>query len=381
MVLSFLFDIIFFRNTSLGFALIANPYVSGIIMYFSLFREYVFRKSIKLKFNVRFLCVFFTSIILVIIGYFSKHLDLRTVTQLSQFFLIFASICFVVFSNKNFICEPNKKIISLMFSTMLICLIKFSSVFIGISNFNMNGQNEDSFLIVIIGCICGFLYYRKITFSAVLYFLIITLALFFYASRAAQAMAFVSCIAYFVAVFTKFNINKMIFWFVAFLIVLLMFLFTIDGVQVYVAANTDMERNHSNIERMAMYIYTYDFLLSSFESYGLGNVGLAMNDMRTAGVISGEYPHPHSSYLRFSLEFGFIGLIGICLLYFMLLIKSVKMYTFAPREGIIFIIAIVNLIVFSFVGSIFFSFYRASAVILSLSLILSVYKNNRMPCI
>ncbi|WP_370661066.1 O-antigen ligase family protein [Psychrosphaera algicola] len=180
--------------------------------------------------------------------------------------------------------------------------------------------------------------------------------LYYYESRASLGMVFISLFSFLIASLSNFKLMRVIWFFLISCCLAVLFLSSLSGFQELFQSTTDLERNHSNIERMSMYLFTIEYLFSDTQSYGLGNLGLAMADMKRAGVIYGVYPHPHSSYLRFALEFGWTGIIGLCSFYIFLIIKSLRLYKVAPREAIILIIATFNLIVFSFVGCIFFHF-------------------------
>ena len=374
----FIFDIIFKKNIALRFSIISNPYVSGLIMYISIFRGILETKNTSFKLNTLLLLVFLLVIPAVFLGYIERPVSFRPIIQIVQFFLILIVVTFIILASKNLIPKPQNILDSLIISTLLICMLKIFSVALGLSEFNINGQNEDSFLIVIVGLSCGFLIFQEKMLTTFLYFLLIIISLYLYASRAAQVLAFISIIGYLTSVFYAYKFSRIFAFYIVITVITIYVLNRTELIYEILTGVTDLEENHSNAERVAMYLYTFDFLLSDNFVYGLGNVNLAMDDMREAGVIVGEYPHPHSTYLRFALEFGWLGIVGVSIFYLALLYKSRCIYNQNKNLGIIFLIASLNIILFSFVGCVFFSFYRASAVILILTLIISLNKKNEI---
>lgn len=370
MLVLLIFDLFIKRSFSLWFVLIASPYLSGLVMYFSIFRRVLTVKGVIFHLSKSYTLLFGLLLAVLLVSYFDKPMSVKTILQLVQFILILVVVIFVILSAKSFIYKPMRLLDSLLLATVFICIIKISAVALGVNQFNFNGQNEDSFLIVLIGVSSGFIKFQKIRFLSFCYFSVLFLALYFYESRSAQALAFFSLAIYLGSALLRYRFKRMMFFGGIVFSILVMVFGSSDIVQSYLAGITDLERSHSNLERFSMYLYTYNFLLSGGELYGLGNVTSAMGDMKTAGAVVMDYPHPHSTYLRFSLELGWAGIIGLLSFYFWVLIKTRSIYLINKRLGVIWLIMSINLIIFSFVGCIFFSFFRASGILLMLSLVL-----------
>lgn len=376
----FFIDLIIKRSWSLTFALLSNPYVAGLIMYFTLFVEYLMNKNRKFYLSRSMLLFYVMLLCVIIANYNTKNISFRTIIQFTQFCLILLSICFMIFSKRNYLTNVNHKIKCLLISCVLITMLKFCTLIIGIDQFSINGENEDSFLIVILGFILGFVYFERVSVSCILFYAFMAFGLFLYESRSAQAVAFLTFIGFLIAAASKFKLSRFIIYILFCLLLLVIILPNVESFNVFLQRTTDLERNHSNIERVSMYLFTFKHLISGADNFGLGNLDLAMDEMRKTGFILGDYPHPHSSYIRFALELGWGGLVGLIIFYVALLFKSIKIYKKVPKIGIILFIITTNLIVFSFIDSIFFSFFRASASILAIALIISVaLPNFRLP--
>ena len=372
----FFIDLLIKRSWSLTFALLSNPYVAGLIMYFTMFIDSFINKNRKFYLSKATLLCYTIILCTILASYFSKSITLRTAIQLTQFCLILLGVCFVIFSQSNYLSNASDKIKYLLMSCVLITTIKLCAVILGIDQFSMNGQNEDSFLIVIFGFILGFVYFERVNAKSTAFYAFIFLGLILYESRAAQAVAFMSLFGFLIAAMSKFKLARLIIFFAFCFLLLIIVISNVESLQFFLQTTTDLERNHSNIERVSMYLFTFKYLISGADSFGLGNLGLAMEEMRIAGIISGDYPHPHSSYLRFALELGWGGLLGLVFFYVALISKSLKIYKKAPKIGIVLFIATTSLIIFSFVDCIFFSFFRASASILAIALIIAAASPN-----
>jgi len=367
----FLLDLVYGKSNALSIVFFANPYIAGLLLYFTIFQKSVSNLGATFKVSISYLILFFLIIALVISEYFVVSVSVRTTVQLLQFIMIISVIFFIILPNNASFQNVVSIIHSLHISILLLCFAKVVSYAMGYKEFSRFGQNEDAFIIVIIGMFANFLVFNRISLLSVSSLFFMVFSIYLYESRAALAIAVLSVLLILTVSFFKYSFLKSFFvGMVLFTFILFMFFNFFSG-QLYLLELFDVSRNHSNIERASMHIFTYNYLLSGQDIYGLGNLNNAMEDMQKTGLIEGVYPHPHSTYLRFSLELGWAGLIGIITFYSVLVYKFKRLYGFNKRLAWVYLLLVFDLIVFSFVECIYFSFFRASCVLISISLVLA----------
>ncbi|WP_430929720.1 O-antigen ligase family protein [Pseudoalteromonas rubra] len=161
-----------------------------------------------------------------------------------------------------------------------------------------------------------------------------------------------------------------------FLIFFVISFFSID--YVISAFGLDQTNNYSNLERLGMYIFTYDFIFSgNYLGLGIGNLDLAMESMYVNKYILDVYPHPHSSFLRFTLELGLLGVAAYSFFLIYLLKISFNILAIDKCIGTLLLFFSSSIFYFSLFDSIFYSFFRGIVCLLVLCAFVSLkYEKN-----
>jgi O-antigen ligase len=357
-------DWFFRKEYAMIFLLTSNPYAAGFILAVKIFKN--------INISRRALLIFLVFMIALLASIMPRlNIDFQTVMQFTQLSILVFFVTHIAFSrNINSIFNKAKIIKSLLLSVTLLAILKIIAYFLGYEDFKINGLNEDSFFLVILGVFCGIMFFKKVTLFSFFYCFILFYSLFLYESRSALIMLLIPFIVF------PYIYKKYVGIIVTILAIIIFINFFNEFITLF-AQLFDVEKNHSNMERFNMYVYSYNFLIGSEPIYGAGNLSLAMRDMKAEGVILGEYPHPHSVVLRFLLEMGYMGLAILTLFYIWIFQKFLKQYALNKKIAFLILIYLIYLILFGFVNSIFYSFYRGVVTIFILFLLTS---ENRRRC-
>lgn len=352
--------------------MLLNPYIAALLCFSKINLNYfVLNKG---RFNLKNILVFIAFIAVLFIPYFDSTFSHRTANQLIQF-LILSFIFIVLFSSgRPIIKKPDVLLRNLKYSCLILCIIKILSNFIGNADFYMFGKNEDAMLLIF-GGVGSSLYFllRKATWCATIDFAIYFYSISLYESRSALFfMVIIPFIIVFSSVYAgkeKF-INKIYifsFFFLTLLIGILSFELVVSSFDL------NQKNNYSNLERLGMYFYTFDSILSgNYLGIGIGNLDLAMEEMYAKQYIFDIYPHPHSSFLRFSLELGLLGLFIYSAFIFYLLRVSFLTLTKDKCKGTLLLVFSTSVFYFSLFDSIFYSFFRGGFTLLILCTLISL---------
>ena len=345
-------DLRFKKDFSLIFVLTSTAYASGLLLYIKACTRLVRVQSVRRSSLILALLVSLP----ILSQYLFSDVTFRTLSQFIQFSAMIMLI--LLSSSKGRGDGPDAKTLSAMFciSAVALSVFKIVSEYAFELNFKINGANEDSFFLGLVGIISGMLRFQRCSAVSFLYFSLLLWAIYLYESRAGFL---IGCFA--ISIFAL----RVLTWRQR------SFAFLFAGAALYLSSGwfvglsdlLDVERNFSNIERLAMYIYGAEFLFSEHPGYGLGNVSLAMADMHSSGITELFYPHPHSTYLRFILELKWWGAAFLAL-GIALLVKSLrKISSEVGEDGGIEFAFLATLILWALVESIFYSFYRGIAVL------------------
>ncbi|WP_416365173.1 O-antigen ligase family protein [Pseudoalteromonas sp. PPB1] len=364
-------------NFIFSIVMLLNPYVAALLCFSKIFFNYF--NFNKVSFSRKNIIFFLLIMSLLFIPYFFSVFNARAMTQLVQFLIL--SFIFIVFimSGKPIIRNPSLLLNNLRYSCIILCLLKVVSIFLGVDDFYMFGKNEDAMLIVLAGLGSSLYFYlRNKSYSIIFDFIIYMYAISLYESRSALFFIIVTpFIVIFGSVFKdKERILNKIYLISFFLIFFVISFFSID--YVISAFGLDQTNNYSNLERLGMYIFTYDFIFSgNYLGLGIGNLDLAMESMYVNKYILDVYPHPHSSFLRFTLELGLLGVAAYSFFLIYLLKISFNILAIDKCIGTLLLFFSSSIFYFSLFDSIFYSFFRGIVCLLVLCAFVSLkYEKN-----
>lgn len=367
LILFFAIDVATKRDFSLFFVLSSNPYASALIILAKVLQ----RTLPALRLRLLAIACFLLTILVTLSVYYWSTIGARTVVQYVQFILLLLVILVSLASTNNHNHNVDSLVKGIAGSALLLSLCKIFDAIFFEGDFKVNGLNEDAFLLSISGLISGMLLFQKFTFRSLVYFGTILGAVYVYESRAALVIGSSSLVLF--ALGTGRFKRK-----AAIMLLSVAAFFYYEFASFFVEL-IDVSRNFSNIERLAMYAYTLNFMVSEASPYGVGNVGVAMQDMYNQGVTTLLYPHPHSTYLRFMLELKWISVAMLTLFGVSTFALAKKIERTNPRCYIIYWISIFCLVCFCFVDSVFYSFYRGILFLFILFLIVNSTAQPKKP--
>lgn len=121
---------------------------------------------------------------------------------------------------------------------------------------------------------------------------------------------------------------------------------------------TDVERNYSNLERLALINQSYNIFIESPQGLGLGS----SNNVFMNSMITGEnYPHPHNALAHQAVELGLVGVLLYLFLFFNMYIvfkRMLKIRKENPKLLFLYNLCLLvplNLFLFSFLDDMFFN--------------------------
>jgi|GEM_PF-2312980 len=354
--------------------MLLNPYVSALLCFLKIFIGYLVEDRGRL--NKKGLLTFLIVVSISIVPYFDSVFNLRTFAQFIQFLILVFVLTVLILPEKAVIKKPISLLKNLRFSCLILAIVKIYASIVGVQDFFLFGKNEDAMLLVLIGAVSSlYLYFRKNSFWVVFDFLILVFAINLYESR--SALFFIFLIPFFVFFCLLYSdkdrgLNKIyillfILFSLASLLLSLDFIFSKFGL--------DQANNYSNLERLGMYFFTYDYMFSgNYFGVGIGNLDIAMEEMYSEKYILAIYPHPHSSILRFSLELGVVGFLLYFLFVLYLFKLSLSLLKYERYIGTVIFVFTLSILYFSLFDSIFYSFFRGILTALMLCTLISLKK-------
>lgn len=88
----------------------------------------------------------------------------------------------------------------------------------------------------------------------------------------------------------------------------------------------DVERNYSNLERLALLNQSVDVFVNNLKGLGYGATNSIF--MSTASYTDTSYPHPHNTLAHFAVELGIIGIGLFLFLFYFSLVSIAKSFSF-----------------------------------------------------